>query len=258
MAEHIDIIVGAPVCRRKEYVLDRFLFNQQEIQRVYPSCMLLMATDELDYIDELRQQFSVYDLKCDVISYTTIRPPRSESRLPNITCGREALRRYVLAYGAEYFLSVDNDIIFDPSMVKVLKEQIRGYDAVYNGGVLAPHGYVGFSNGCLMIHRDTLGRMEFKHFEYANGQAIDESETVDWLLYKSKARVRKGFFVASRHYTERERYYPFEACEMTAFQKFSNIPLLRFLLTQMSINLRLNIARILQSIFYRGRKTREG
>ena len=41
-----DVIVGAPICRRTSFALDKFLSNQQEIQKAYSGCRLVLATYE--------------------------------------------------------------------------------------------------------------------------------------------------------------------------------------------------------------------
>src|SRR4030042_1230463 len=104
-----DVIVGTPLCRRTAFMLDKFLSNQQEIQQAYPDCRLILATDEPDFVAELKQQINHYRLKGEVITYKTIKPDYARSRIWSITSGREALRRYALLQRIEYLLFLDSD-----------------------------------------------------------------------------------------------------------------------------------------------------
>ena len=140
--------------------------------------MLVIATDEPDFVAELREQVSQYNLKADVITYETTKFDQNRSYIWNVTCGREALRRYVLSTRAEYFLSIDADMIFDPSVIEIIKNKSVGFDVVYSGYIMATLGFYGFGNGCIFFNRETLSKMVFTYFEYKNGQIIDESEAV--------------------------------------------------------------------------------
>jgi len=252
MQNQMDVIVGAPICRRTSYVLDKFLKNQQEIQNTYPGCMLVIATDEPDFVTELREQVGKYNIKAEVISYETIKSNRHQSYIWNITCGREALRQYMLSTGVEYFLSVDADMIFDPSVIDVMKDKSIGFDAVYSAYTMATLGFYGFGNGCLFFSRKILSKMAFTCFEFGKKQIIDESEAVDWVLFKRRAKVRKGIFVAIKHYIGKPKCYDIEPQLMSTFRKLTNSLVIRFMLIQISIIIRCNITRKLQTRVHRG------
>ncbi len=252
MLNQFDVIIGTPICRRTSYVLDKFMVNQQEIQRVYPGCMLVIATDEPDFVTELREQVAKYNIKAEVISYETIKSNRHQSYIWNITCGREALRQYMLSTRAEYFLSVDADMIFAPSVIGIMKNEGIGFDVVFSGYIMAALGFYGFGNGCLFFNRETLSKMVFTYFEFKNGQIIDESEAVDWVLFKLRARVRKGVFIAIEHHIGWDKCYCIEPQPMGRFRRLINNPTIRFMIIQISILSRHNIARKLQTITHRG------
>jgi hypothetical protein len=247
-----DVIVGTPICRRTAYILDRFLVNQQEIQKAYPGCMLVIATDEPDFMAELREQVTHYDIKAEVITYETIKFDYTRSYIWNITCGREALRQYILATGAEYFLSIDADMIFDLSVIDIFKNKSSRFDVVCSAYIMAAFGFYGFGNGCMFFNRKTLNKMTFTYFEFNNGQVIDESEAMDWMLFKCHARVTKGIFVSIDHYISRDKCYSIEPQPMGWFRRLTNNLTIRFLIIQMSIITRHNIARSLQTITHRG------
>ena len=252
MPNQIDVIVGTPICRRTAYILDKFLANQQEIQRAYPGCMLVIATDEPDFVAELREQVAQYSIKADIITYETTKSDYTQSYIWNVTCGREALRQYVLSTEAGYFLSVDGDMIFDPSVIDIMKNKSIGFDVVYSGYIMATLGFYGFGNGCLFFNRETLSKMAFTCFEFNKGQIIDESEALDWVLFKCHARVRKGIFIAIQHHISGEKCYAIEPQPMRWFRRLTNNLTIRFLLIQLSIFTRCNIARKLQTITHRG------
>ncbi len=251
MLNQFDVIIGTPICRRTSYVLDKFMVNQQEIQRAYPGCMLVIATDEPDFVAELREQVSQYNIKVEVITYETTKFNYPRSYIWNITCGREALRRYVLSTKAEYFLSIDADMIFDPSVIDIIKNKSVGFDVVYSGYIMATLGFYGFGNGCLFFNKETLSKMAFTYFEFKNGQVIDESEAVDWVLFKLRARVRKGVFIAIEHYIGWDKCYCIEPQPMGWFRRLTNNPTIRFMIIQVSILSKHNITRKLQTIAHR-------
>jgi hypothetical protein len=251
MASKIDIVIGTPICRRTSFVLDKFLANQQEIQQTYPGCKLVLATDEPDFIAELKKQINHYHLNGGVITYETVKPDYARSRVWSVTCGREALRHYALSKKIEFLLFLDADMIVAPSIITIMKDNCNGFDVVYSGYIMPPHGFLGFGTGCLLINRKTLNKMTFRCYEFNNGQVIDESEMVDWGLFKCHARVNKGIFVAIKHHMDQERYYTIEPRSVGWFKRLTNNLTIRFVLTQMCILARYNIARKLQKIVYR-------
>jgi hypothetical protein len=68
MAAEADVIVGVPICRSTSFVLDRFLANQHEVQTAYPGCRLVLATDEPDFVAELKEQIRLHSVRGDVIA----------------------------------------------------------------------------------------------------------------------------------------------------------------------------------------------
>ena len=246
-----DVIVGTTIARRVSFALDNFLSNQREIQQAYPECSLVLATDEPDFVAELKEQIDLYQLKGEVITYETVKPDYARSRIWSIACGREALRRYVLSGGAEYFLSVDGDMVYAPSVINIMKSRIRGSDAVSSGYRKGLHGVRGFGNGCLMFNRKTLGKITFRCYEFKNGQEIDESEALDVELSRCHAMVNRGIFVYIKHYRNPWEYYEIEPQPIGWFRSLTNSLFLRKILLRISIAIRYNIARKLQKWLYR-------
>jgi len=133
MAAEADVIVGVPICRSTSFVLDGFLANQHEVQTAYPGCRLVLATDEPDFVAELKEQIRLHSVRGDVIAYETTRPHYARSRFWAVACGREALRQYALSSGGEYFLSLDSDMVYAPSVIVTMKEKMKRHDVVMSG-----------------------------------------------------------------------------------------------------------------------------
>jgi hypothetical protein len=249
-----DVIVGTPLCRRTSFVLDKFLSNQREIQQAYPDCRLVLATDEPDFVAELKQQIKHHRLKGDVIAYKTVKPDYARSRIWSVTSGRNALRRYTLSRGAEYFLSFDADMVYDPSVISIMKSKIKGFDVVKSAHLLRPRGILGFGAGCLMINRETLDKITFICYEFKNGDELDDSESIDLELFRCHARVNNGIFVSFKHYLNRQEYFADEPQPLGWFRTVTNRLLARYMLLRMSTLAKHNIARRLQVWLYKGGK----
>jgi hypothetical protein len=247
-----EVMVGTPISRRTSFALDKFLSNQQEIQQAYPNCSLVLATDESDFVAELKEQIVRYYLKGEVITYETVRPDYARSRVWSVACAREALRRYVLSQGAEYLLFLDGDMVYAPSVISTMKARIQDFDVITSGYRKAPYGMWGFGNGCLMINREILDKIAFRCYEFKNGQEIDESETVDIALSRCHARVNKGIFVYIKHYINNQEYYEIKPQPVGWFRAVTNSLLLRNIIVRLSIVAKYNIARKLQ-IWFAGR-----
>lgn len=249
-----DVIVGAPICRRAAFILDKFLANQQEIQWAYPDCELILATEEPDFVDELRERIAQYNLRGDAIAFELVKPDYARSRVWAVAGGREALRQYTLSQGAEYFLSLDSDMTYDPSVISIMKEKIEGFDVVSSGYQLPRYGAWGFGGGCVLLNRKTLSKITFHCHEFKSGYAITEDEWLDVDLFSCCARVKKGIFVPIRHYTDSEKYYAIEPRPMGWWRRISNSLLVRYILVRMGVLFGFNIAGWLHIWFYR--KTR--
>jgi len=245
-----DVIIGTPVCRRTSFVLDKFLSNQKEIQQAYPGCTLILATDEPDFITELNEQIDHYNLKGEVIVYETIKPDIARSHVWSIACGREALRQYTLSQGAEYLLFLDNDMVYEPSVISVMKSKMNGFVVVSSGYWLPHWGGWGFGTGCIMINKIILDKITFRCYEFKNGQVIYEDQLLDMDLFSSHARVNRGIFVSIKHYINSQKYYAMEPQPMGWFRAVTNNSLVRYILIRTSILMKYDIAGKLHSLFY--------
>ncbi|GAF70126.1 unnamed protein product [marine sediment metagenome] len=59
----VNVVIGTPIYRQGAYVLDKFLYNQKQIQQSYPLSELILATSEYDFIKELESLVSFWKLK---------------------------------------------------------------------------------------------------------------------------------------------------------------------------------------------------
>jgi hypothetical protein len=255
-----EVIAGAPICRRTAFALDKFLANQREIQRAYPGCELVLATEEADFVDELKERIARYNLRGDAIFFELVRPANARHWVWAVAGGREAIRQYTLSRGAEYFLSLDSDMTYAPSVISLMKEKIEGFDVVSSGYQLPRYGAWGFGGGCVLFNRKTLAKIKFRCYEFKSGYALTEDEWLDADLFTSRARVKKGIFVPIRHHTESGQYYAIEPQPMGWLRRVSNSLPVRYILVRMSVLLGFNIAGRLHYRFYRrsGSETRDG
>lgn len=253
MLNKVDVIVGVPICKRASYVLGKFLANQQEIQRAYPGCMLVFATNEPEFIAELREQISYYNLNSKVISYETIKPAYARSRIWNIACGRDALRKYTLISGAQYLLFFDSDMTFDPNVINIMKIQIHNHDVIHSAYLLRYFGVAATGLGCSMITRKTLEQVRFRCIEFNNGQFIDEGNLFEMDLFSLRKRVRRGFFMQISHFETEDMERTIYRKPMGLIKRLANLLLIRYLLTKASILIKHDIPGKLQTIVYRSK-----
>jgi len=246
-----DVIMGAPICRRTAFALDEFLANQQEIQRAYPDCELILATEEPDFVDELKERIAQYNLGGDAIAFELVRPDYARHWSWAVAGGREAIKQYALSEGAECLLCLDADMTYGPSVISVMKEKIGGFDVVSSGYMLPRYGAWGFGGGCVLINKKTLNKIKFRCYEFKMGYVISEDEWLDVDLFTSRARVKKGIFVPIRHYTESGQYYAIEPQPVGWFRQLVNRPLVRYILVRMGVLFGFNIAGWLHSRLYR-------
>jgi hypothetical protein len=246
-----EVITGTPICRRAAFVLDKFLANQREIQQAYPDCRMVLATDEPDFVAELEEQIELHHLKGEVITYETVKPDYARSRIWSVTCGREMIRQYALLQGAEYLLCLDGDMVYEPSLISIMKSKIQGFDVAYSGFRFRRYGTLGFGTSCFMINRKILSKMTFRCYEFRNGQELDDGESIFLELFRYHARLNKGFFLPIKHYRNSQEYYAVEPQPMRWYQILTHIQVVRYILTMAAVLTRYNIARKLHILFHR-------
>ena len=238
----MNVVIGTIVHRQGAYVLDKFLANQQQIQRDYPSSEIILATNERDFIEELEGLLGARGLRGEGVFYETTKPQYASSRLWNICCGREAIRNHVL-YGtdARYLLFLDADMTFDPSVVTIMEREIQGHDAVFSGYHLHRYGIGLAGCGCVMLTRDILEKLRFRCYEFKSDEVIFEDNVLEMDLFRSGGRIKKGFFIHITHYENSTEGKHIEPQRLGPWRKITNNNFIRYMLIKMSIAARYNI-----------------
>ncbi|MBN1367443.1 MAG: hypothetical protein JW967_05920 [Dehalococcoidales bacterium] len=239
----MKILIGTPIHRGGAFALDKFLANQEKIHQQTPSCELVFAACELDYIPELKSLVSQYRLRARVIPYEVIKPDWAKSRFWNIACGREALRQYFSArteYGSLLFL--DADMTFDTAVVEIMERELTGYDTVFCGYRLRDGGTGLAGAGCLIMTRQILQKIKFRCYEFKNGCAISEDNTLEVDLYRAGARIKKGFFLSIDHYINTDEAKHIEPQHVSLYRRITTNPLFRYCLNRLGILIHVNLS----------------
>ncbi|MFC1993397.1 hypothetical protein ACFLV3_06310 [Chloroflexota bacterium] len=250
----MDVVIGTPIDSKGIYIIDKFLSNQKQIQSRYPLSELVLATSENELIGELERFIKLLKLKGHVLPYEVAKPDHAQTNIWEITFGREAIRQYMLNQTeAEYLLFVDADMIVEPSLVSIMKQEIEGYDVIFSGYPLRNHGIGLAGAGCAMLKRSILGKLNFRCYEFKNGEVIFEDNMLEMDLFRLRSRVKKGFFLTINHFNNTDDMKQITPRQVEAFRKLINHPLLRYGLLKASIVCQYNIPwrlKILTSRFF--------
>jgi hypothetical protein len=238
----VEVLIGTPISRNKSYAIDKFLANQKEIQKEYPSSELVLATCERDFVDDLNKYLGYWGLRGKVLSYEVKKPDYARSLIWNITCAREAIRQYtVLQTEAVYLLSLDADMTFDPSVVAIMKQEINDCDVVFGGAPLRHYGTGLAGAGCAMLTRSILEKLKFRCYEFRNGEIIFEDNVLEMDLFRLGAKVKKGFFVSISHYESATEVKTIKPQRIGLARRLTNSTLIRYNLIRISILIHYNI-----------------
>lgn len=242
MNETVNVVIGTPIYRAGAYILDRFLANQKEIQQKHPSSELVLATVEHDFADELEALLSSLGISGKVLRYETVKPEHDRSRMWNVACGREALRRYMLSQTkAKYMLCLDADMTYDPNIIEIMGRETQGYDVVFSGCPLRDFGTGLAGSGCMMLSRSILGKVEFRCCEFENGEAMSEDNLLEMDLFRLGSRIKKGFFLSISHYKSENEARHIDPRPVGVLRRIANSPLVRYGLIRASLMVKHNI-----------------
>jgi hypothetical protein len=252
MTRDVDVVVGAPVYRRGLYAIDKFLSNQRAIQLQYPACELVLATNEVDLVEDLEHLLGTWELRGKVIPYETVRPEHARSWVWNVACGREAIRHYTLSLTeAACLLSVDTDMLYDPAIIMTMKDATRGYDVVFSGYPMRSHGIALSGGGCIMMNRKTLEKVRFRCLEFRNGGVLSEDNLLEMDAFRRGCRIKKGFFLSICHYVDEVEVRYLRPQPVGVLRKMANAPYVRYMLISASILVRYNIPLALKALVNR-------
>ncbi len=238
----VNLVIGTPIYRQGAYVIDRFLSNQSQIQQSYPSSELILATSDYDFIKELESLVSFWKLRGTVLHYEVVKPDHARNSIWNIACGREAIRGYILSQtDARYVLFLDADMTFEPSVIRIMENEIQGYDVVFSGYPLKDHGIGLAGVGCAMLTRSILEKIKFRCYEFKNGEVIFEDNVLEMDLFRLGSRVKKGFFLSINHYTSAIEARHTTPQPVGILRKITNYSFARYWLIRASIMIQHNI-----------------
>jgi glycosyltransferase involved in cell wall biosynthesis len=221
-------IIGVPINSKGAYVLDKFLKNQEEIQRnSIISVFTVFATEEVEFAEKLRYELIKYNLKADVIVFDINKPKNAGDRIWNIVAARNAIREYFLRSKADYLIFMDADMTFSPSIVnKLIEKAEKGYDVVYNGYLDKDGRGINLTGfGGTLIKRWVMERIFFKCKE-RKGRVVDECVFFELDLFRVRARVFRGFLVYTEHYGKKNVSVSTPR-ELTFRERVSNSPYFR-------------------------------
>jgi len=250
------VVIGTTVVRKAAFAFDNFMKNQKEIQDRYPQSRLVVATDEPDFVEELKEYLRKYSVEGDVITYETEKPDYARTRIWSIACGREAIRKYTLNTDATYLLSLDTDMTYDPAIIDIMKEKIKGYDVV-QGGFASHHKnpsgasliVLGGWTYCL-IRREILEKVKGKCYEFKNHQVLDDGAIFDRDLIKLRAKIRKGIFLKTNHYRNSHEANTIEPQNLSLYRRIIMLPLFKYILVTSSIILKHDLALLVMPLVH--------
>ena len=238
----MDVLIGTPIHSDGTYIIDKFLANQVQIQSRYPSSELVLATVEDELARELEGLIKLWKLKGRVLHYKVTKPDHARSSIWNITAGREAIRQYMLSQTeAEYLLFLDADMTVEPSVISIMKKELEGYDVVFSGYPLRNYGIGLAGAGCAVLKRSVLEKLNFRSYEFKNGEVIFEDNLLEMDLFRLHSRIKKGFFLTGCHFNNADNMKQITPRPVGTLRKLVNHPLLRYGLIKASVCLRHNI-----------------
>jgi hypothetical protein len=236
------VLIGTPIHREGAYALEKYLANQQQIQQACPDCDLVLATNDVGYTGELEAMLLSWRLRGKVITYQVQKPGYAKSRLWNIASGRESVRRYFISEtSAKSLLFLDADMTYDPQVVSILEKELAGQDAVFSGYRFR-NNRIGLSGaGCLLLRRQALEKINFRCYEFKNGQVINEDNVAEMDLFRKGCHIKKGFFLAIDHYYSATDARSLRPQKVGLYRAVATSAFARFCLIRASVIIHYNI-----------------
>lgn len=202
--EEPKVIIGIPINRRSVYLLNKFLFNQEEIQKRSSSELkLVFSTEDRDYGSELQKSLDRTSLNYSLLIFEVEKPEWARDRIWALTQAREVIRKYCIENDSQYLIFLDSDMTFDPDLVNILIDKaMEGFDVVYNCYFLK-NGRITFNGfGGTLISRDIYREVPFRCYETADHRAvIDEGFYFEMDLLRRNAKIFSGILCRSDHYS---------------------------------------------------------
>ena len=245
------ILIGTTLVSKYAYILDKFLKNQKAIQDEFSSSSLVIATDELNFLQRLEEKIKCYKIDGSAIYYQTIKPSYARDRTWSISAGREAIRQYALDNDFDYLLSVDADMIYETSIVQTLLKELGSFDVIQSGYKNRLINNIGFGLSCTLINREILEKIQFRCMEFKNGHVLEDGNMFEYDAFRVGAKIKKGIFVEIRHYSDTKTFQAISPSEKIGMiKKWIISPLMRYLLVRLSITFKYDISSVLQRAVY--------
>ena len=233
---------GGPICRAGAFAIDKFLENQREIQNNYPSSELIFATEQKDYIEELKGLLKRWSVRGDVLLFEVVKPDYARHSVWNVACSREAIRQYTLSKTeASHLLFIDADMTCNSNVINIMLKELGNHDIVASGYPGRSCGIQTGGIGCTLLTRDALKRITFRCYEFKNHQVIDEGEVFAMDAFRARLKLRHGFFITIDHYDTDGSAKHMEPHPVSVMRRMSNSRALKYIVTKTGIMLKFNI-----------------
>jgi len=244
------VLIGTTIAKLPTYILEEFFSNQKEIQENYPDSELVISTSDDNFrIDVPRE------LKCKVIKYqkpsitdTDIHFIPQKIRILDMVEGRNVARSYFLRSDADYFLSVDADMVYDVNLISILMDEIKNYDIVMSGYMKKNHR-LGYSLGCALIRRKVLEKVKFNCLIFPSSPDMPNIIEDGWMLeygaIQKGFKIKRGVFVRIDHIINEKDKLGVISRRITTWEKIKTNSAIRYLLIKLCILTKRDLPRII-------------
>lgn len=247
----MHIVIGTPFHPNGAFVFEKFLDNQKSIQQEYSDSELVLATSLPEYVDFLEKKLKLNGLKGKAILYHVIKPEYAKNRIWDIAAGREAIRNYVLSIPfAQGLIFLDADMVFQPNVVSIMLDKRQNNDVLFSGYPMRDWGLALSAFGCVLLSRKILESVKFHCYEFKNGDVLAEDEVLEFDLFRSGFKIKKGIFVSLEHYKNEIEFLHIQPQKVGLLKMLANTTLIRFILVRLSLIMHRNIPNRLRVIIH--------
>ena len=244
------ILIGTTLVSGYDYIIDEFLKNQKSIQKKYSDSELIISTSDdnfkIDISKELNCRVIKYQ-KSSVISSDKLFIPQ-KNRIQDMVAGRNVVRNYFLKSDAEYFLSVDADMVYDPNIISILMNEIKNSDIVMSGYMKKNHR-LGYSLGCALIRREVLERVRFNCLIFPSSpdmpNIIEDGWMFEYEAIHNGFKVKRGVFVEIEHIINKKERLRVIPRRITSWEKIKANSVIRYFLVKLCILTKRDLPRII-------------
>ena len=245
----MKVIIGTTLAKLPVYILKEFLSNQKEIQKKYPDSELVISTSDGNFRIDIPRE-----LKCKIIKYQ--KPVITDAdiftgnkiRILDMVEGRNVARSYFLRSDADYFLSVDADMVYDVNLISILMDEIKNYDIVMSGYMKKNHR-LGYSLGCALIRRKVLEKVKFNCLIFPSSpnmpNIIEDGWMFEYGAIQRGFKIKRGIFVRIDHIVNEKDELRIIPRRITTWEKIKTNSAIRYLLVKLCILTKRDLPRII-------------